>query len=120
MLRSWVSVASASMRRHLQTNSASRPIGLAGLLSTDRNAGVDLSLYPLERAPNPWMDELDRILLALAEEVYAVVSFSFELVGKGISGTHSTSEISAPRAASGTPVCSRRLRNHTLAVTLRA
>jgi hypothetical protein len=65
--------------------------------------------YPLERASNPWMDELDRILLALAEEVYAVVFFSFELVGKGVSGTHSTSEISARRAASGTPVCSRRL-----------
>jgi hypothetical protein len=26
-------------------------------------------IHPLERAPNPWMDELDCILLALAEEV---------------------------------------------------
>lgn len=53
--------------------------------------------YPLERAANPWMDEIDSALLALAEAVYMVAPFNFALVGEEVSGVCSFGDLSAGR-----------------------
>ncbi len=51
--------------------------------------------YPLKRAANPWMDEVDQVLLEIAESVYAAEPFDLALMGEEVSGVYSVSEVSA-------------------------
>lgn len=55
--------------------------------------------YPLIRTDNPWLREIDRALLLIADAVYAAAPFALALVGEEASGWTSAREITAEYVA---------------------
>ena len=49
--------------------------------------------YPLERKSNPWFDELDDALLAIADRIHRATAFDLAFIGEEMSGHVRASEL---------------------------
>lgn len=58
-------------------------------------------VYPLLAPTNPWLAEIDRVFLTLAEAVHAAQPFDLALVGEEVSGDAYASQITAADVAKG-------------------
>ncbi len=57
--------------------------------------------YPLFASTNPWLAEIDRVLLELANTVYAAQPFDLALIGEEVSGQGDAGQVTATDVANG-------------------